>query len=32
MPTLRQKARTVLAIHAFDAACLVVFGAVLGWI
>ncbi len=32
MPTVRAKARTVAAIYAFDAACLVVFGAALGWI
>lgn len=32
MPTMRQKLRTVGAIYAFDAACLLVFGSVLGWI
>jgi hypothetical protein len=32
MPTVRQKVRTVLAIFAFDAACLVLFAGVLKWI
>jgi hypothetical protein len=32
MPTVRQKVRTVLAIYAFDAACLVLFVGVLKWI
>jgi hypothetical protein len=32
MPTIRQKAATVGAIYAFDAACLIVFGGMLGWI
>ncbi len=32
MPTLRQKVRTVGAIFAFDAVCLLVFGAWLRWI
>jgi len=32
MPTVRQKVRTVLAIYAFDAACLVLFAGVLKWI
>lgn len=32
MPTVRQKARTVAAIYAFDLACLVLFIGVLGWI
>lgn len=32
MPTVRQKAITVAAIYAFDVACLVLFGPVLGWI
>ncbi len=32
MPTVRQKARTVGAILAFDLACLVLFAGVLKWI
>jgi hypothetical protein len=32
MPTVKQKATTVTAIYAFDLACLVLFGGVLGWI
>ena len=32
MPTLRQKARTVGVIYAFDAGCLLLFGAWLHWI
>lgn len=32
MPTVRQKAKTVGAIYAFDLACLVLFIGVLGWI
>jgi hypothetical protein len=32
MATLRSKAMTVGAIYAFDIACLVVFGPILGWI
>jgi len=32
MPSVRSKARTVGALYAFDAACLVIFGPVLGWI
>jgi len=32
MPTLRQKARTVAVLYAFDALCLLLFGALLGWI
>lgn len=32
MPTVRQKARTVAAIYAFDIACLLGFGPILGWI
>ncbi len=32
MPTLKQKARAVGAIYAFDIGCLALFGAVLGWI
>ena len=32
MPSVRSKVRTVGALYAFDAACLVVFGPVLGWI
>jgi hypothetical protein len=32
LPTLRQKARAVGAIYAFDAACLLLFGAWLRWI
>ena len=32
MPTLRQKARTVGALYAFDAACLLLFGVWLRWI
>jgi hypothetical protein len=32
MPGVRRKAVTVGAIYAFDAACILVFGAALGWI
>ena len=32
MESLRRKARIVSAIYAFDVACLIVFGAILGWI
>ena len=32
MPTVRQKARVVATIFAFDLACLVVFGGILKWI
>jgi len=32
MPTLRQKVRAVGVIYAFDAACLLLFGAWLRWI
>ena len=32
MPSVRSKVRTVGALYAFDVACLVVFGPVLGWI
>ena len=32
LPTLRQKARAVGVIYAFNAACLLLFGAWLGWI
>jgi hypothetical protein len=32
MPSIRSKARTVGAIYAFDAACLIAFGPILGWL
>ena len=32
MPDMRARRKAVAAIYAFDAACLVVFGALLGWI
>ena len=32
LPTIRRKAQVVGALYAFDAACLVLFAGVLGWI
>jgi hypothetical protein len=32
MESLQRKARIVSALYAFDIACLIVFGAILGWI
>ena len=32
LPTIRRKAEVVGALYAFDAACLVLFSGVLGWI